>query len=125
MKNLIPFRGTVEKLRRAVRTRLKAVRARLRLDPECFLESCTCIVHVGANSGQERNLYARLGLKVVWIEPITETYERLVCNIKSYSNQTAIRALLTDHAGDAVTLNISNNSGESSSIFDLALHKDN
>ena len=117
MGNHIAIWGALRKLGRTVRRWLK-------LDPDRFLESCSCIVHVGANSGQERHLYSRFGLTVVWIEPIPAIYEQLVYNIQSHPKQTAIRALLTDHAGDAVKLNISNNSGESSSIFDLAQHKD-
>src|SRR5262249_28499326 len=93
-------------------------------DPDQFLQFCSSLVHVGANSGQERALYHHYGLKVFWIEPIPEVYEQLVRNIQPYSNQTAIRALLTDRAGDIVQLNIANNSGLSSSIFDLKLHKD-
>ena len=89
-----------------------------------FLKSCASIVHVGANSGQERELYSHYDLEVIWIEPIPAVYEQLVSNIKPYPKQTAIQALLTDRAGETVKLNIANNSGESSSIFDLALHKD-
>jgi FkbM family methyltransferase len=89
-----------------------------------FLKYCSSIVHVGANVGQERELYQRHGLAVVWIEPIPAVYEQLVRNIQPYPKQTAIQALLTDRGGDIVQLNISNNSGLSSSIFDLALHKD-
>ena len=89
-----------------------------------FLKSCASIVHVGANSGQERTLYSYYDLEVIWIEPIWAVYEQLVSNIKPYPKQTAIQALLTDRARETVTLHIANNSGASSSIFDLALHKD-
>jgi FkbM family methyltransferase len=93
-------------------------------DPDQFLQFCSSLIHVGANSGQERALYHQYGLKVFWIEPIPEVYEQLVRNIRPYPNQTAIEALLTDRAGDIVQLNIANNSGLSSSILDLKLHKD-
>jgi FkbM family methyltransferase len=89
-----------------------------------FLKSCASIVHVGANSGQERELYRYYNLEVTWIEPIPAVFEQLASNIKPYPKQTAIQALLTDRAGETVKLNIANNSGASSSIFDLALHKD-
>jgi len=88
------------------------------------LKCCSSIVHIGANGGQERELYQRYGLVVVWIEAIPAVYEELVRNIQPYPNQAAVQALLTDRAGDIVQFNISNNSGLSSSIFDLALHRD-
>jgi FkbM family methyltransferase len=93
-------------------------------DPDQFLQFCSTIVHVGANSGQERALYNQHGLTVFWIEPIPDVYEQLVRNIHPYPKQVAVRALLTDKAGEVVQLNIANNSGLSSSIFDLKLHKD-
>jgi FkbM family methyltransferase len=101
-----------------------AVRDRRRFPADRFLKSCASIVHVGANSGQERELYKYYNLEVTWIEPIPVVFEQLVSNIKPYPKQTAIQALLTDRAGETVKLNIANNSGASSSIFDLALHKD-
>jgi len=103
---------------------LRSARNRLTPSPDRFLRSCTRIVHVGANVGQERELYDNHDLAVVWIEPIPSVYEQLVSNIKPYPKQTALQALLTDKAGKTVKLNIANNSGASSSIFDLALHKD-
>jgi FkbM family methyltransferase len=89
-----------------------------------FLKSCNRIVHVGANTGQERELYCRRNLEVVWVEPIPAVYEQLARNIQPYPKQSAVQALLTDRPGDIVELNISNNSGASSSIFDFALHRD-
>jgi FkbM family methyltransferase len=89
-----------------------------------FLKSCNTIIHVGANRGQERQLYESHGLSVVWIEPIPAIYEELVKNIAPYPRQIAIQALLTDKADDLVQFHIANNSGASSSILDLALHKD-
>ena len=97
-------------------------RSRPPADP--FLKSCSRIVHIGANIGQERELYECYGLSVVWIEPIPAVYQELVRNIKPYPRQRAIQALLTDRPGDMVKFNIASNSGASSSIFDLALHKD-
>jgi len=93
-------------------------------DFDGFLKSCARIVHVGANSGQERDLYNRYDLTVIWIEPIPAVYEQLACNIQPYPKQRAIQALLTDRAGDTVQFNIASNSGQSSSILHLALHKD-
>ncbi len=93
-------------------------------DPSAFLRSCRSVVHVGANTGQERDLYARDNLDVLWIEPIPAVYAQLVHNIREYPHQRALQALITNRAGDMRTLNIASNNGASSSILDFALHKD-
>src|SRR6516225_11709594 len=82
------------------------------------------VIHVGANDGEERHWYDGYGLKVVWIEPIPDVFERLVENIRDFPDQRAINALITNEDGALCTLHISNNSGHSSSILDLHLHKD-
>lgn len=87
-----------------------------------FLRSCGTIVHVGANSGQERDHYEKFGLNVIWFEPIPEIFEQLLENIRPYGRQIAIRALLSDKVGTLVDFNIASNAGASSSILDLALH---
>jgi FkbM family methyltransferase len=92
--------------------------------PDAYLRRCKGVIHVGANTGQEAPAYAALGLPVVWIEPIPGVYDRLLKNIAAYPNQRAIKALITDADDQLVTLHVSNNDGLSSSIFDLALHKD-
>jgi FkbM family methyltransferase len=81
-------------------------------------------VHVGANTGQEAQLYAENNLNVLWIEPIPHVYKELVQNIAVYPAQRAHNALVTDTSGIAFNLNIADNGGQSSSIFDLAEHKE-
>jgi FkbM family methyltransferase len=90
----------------------------LRGKPDSYLRSCRGVIHVGANIGQERDLYASLNLKVVWIEPIPAVYEKLCRNIAGYSNQMAIRALIADREGINLSLHIANNDGASSSILE-------
>lgn len=77
------------------------------------------VVHVGANSGQERNVYRDLGLRTVWVEAIPEVYDRLVVTLQGYPHQTAFKALLTDTDGTGHELHVANNAGASSSIFEL------
>jgi FkbM family methyltransferase len=89
-----------------------------------FLKKSRGIIHIGANDGEERHLYAEHGLKVIWIEPIPDVFQRLVENIRDFPDQRAINALITNEDGALCTLHISNNSGHSSSILDLHLHKD-
>lgn len=82
------------------------------------------MIHAGANSGQERDIYASFGVRVVWIEPLPEIFEELETNISPYSDQLAIRALLGARDNEPQTFRVSNNEGLSSSILDLKYHKD-
>jgi FkbM family methyltransferase len=84
---------------------------------------CNSLIHVGANEGQERYLYESMGLEVLWVEPIPEVFSVLKRNIRGVRKQRATKALLSDKRGQIVTLNVSSNSGASSSIFELAEHK--
>ena len=88
-----------------------------------WLRGVRNLVHVGANTGQEAELYDRYGLGVLWIEPIPSVYARLVEHVKPFSKQATHNALVTDIAGKKHTLRISNNDGASSSILSLAEHK--
>jgi 2-O-methyltransferase len=81
------------------------------------------LIHVGANTGQERDLYRSHGLGVVWVEPIPNIFDQLIKNIATYPKQRAICALLTDKDGSEYDLHISNNN-ISSSILELGQHKD-
>ena len=89
-----------------------------------YLASCSGVIHVGANCGQERDLYARHQLPVVWIEPLNDQFEALNNNIRGLANQVAIRGLITDRDDELHILHVANNAGASSSIFELHLHKD-
>jgi FkbM family methyltransferase len=82
------------------------------------------IIHVGANTGQERYLYGSLGIPVLWVEPIPSVFAVLEANLAGFAGQRALQALVADADGESRTLNIASNNGESSSIFDLHLHKD-
>ena len=93
-------------------------------DPDRFLQDVTGIIHVGANSGQERLRYNQLGLRVIWVEPIPEVFQELLQNIRGLSNQCAFQALITDIDGQPYQFHIANNNGESSSILALKQHKD-
>lgn len=88
-----------------------------------FLPNGKGVVHVGANTGQEREIYDHWGLKVIWFEPIPQVFEQLKSNIADLPLQRAFPFILTDEADTDVELFISNNGGASSSIYDLAEHK--
>jgi len=89
-----------------------------------YLQECRGVIHVGANTGQERKLYDTYNLNVLWIEPIPDVFARLQSYIANYPKQKAVQALITDRDGQEITLHIANNAGASSSIFELGEHKD-
>jgi FkbM family methyltransferase len=109
-------------------TSAKAILLRLRRsfrrDGDQFLKEVRGVVHVGANTGQERGIYDKLGLEVIWIEPIPEVFAKLQDNLSSFPRQRAIRSLVTDKDDEENELHVSSNDGLSSSILDLKDHKD-
>lgn len=78
------------------------------------------IIHVGANSGQERNLYHSLGKSVYWIEADPNIYPKLEENIECFPNQISLCALIYDSI-EKVEFNLSKQS-ERSSIFAFTNH---
>jgi FkbM family methyltransferase len=88
-----------------------------------FLESVSGVIHVGANVGQEREIYKSLGLRVLWIEPIPEVFKKLEKNIADIDNQQAVQALLTNKDNETYSFHVANNNGASSSIFEFKEHK--
>lgn len=103
---------------------MKRIRSKLRMNPDRFLQNISGVIHIGANTGQERELYHRFGLRVIWLEPIPEVFETLQTNLKNFPNQRAIQCLVTDRDDEEYQFHIANNNGASSSILDLKDHKD-
>ena len=97
---------------------------KLSRNPNAYLRQISGVIHVGANAGQERELYARHGLDVIWIEPIPEVFARLEANLQIYPRQRALRYLVTDRDGARYDFHVANNEGLSSSIFELGQHRD-
>jgi FkbM family methyltransferase len=93
-------------------------------DPNRFLSAARGVVHVGANIGQERELYERYGLAVLWLEPLPDAFAQLSANIAGLPRQRAIECLVTDRDGASYQFNVANNGGESSSILPLKEHRD-
>ena len=107
-----------------IKTLLRLLKRALRKSPHNFLKEVSGVVHVGANLGQERELYSTHGLSVVWIEPIPEVFTQLNTNIRGCKNQLAFQALVTDVDDKEYEFHIANNDGASSSILELKQHKD-
>ena len=91
---------------------------------DSFLSKVPGVIHVGANTGQERDKYASLGLNVIWVEPIPTVFGELLSNISGIANQRACNYLLAEEHGKEYTFHIANNGGASSSILDLAKHRE-
>ncbi len=89
-----------------------------------FLAGISGLIHVGANTGQERALYASHGLSVVWVEPIPAVFRQLEQNLQGYPRQRAVQYLLCDQDGRSCQLHIASNGGESSSMLELAEHRE-
>lgn len=89
-----------------------------------FLPLLRGVVHVGANTGQERRVYDSYGLRILWVEPIPEIFARLQRNIAGYEGQSAVQALVADRAGVEVDFHIADNQGASSSMLELARHQE-
>lgn len=107
-----------------VKALLRPIKKAITKHPDRFLKDISGVVHVGANTGQERDLYNSYGLNVIWVEPIPEVFAQLNANIRGFKNQCAFQALVTDIDNKEYQFNISNNDGASSSILDFKQHKD-
>lgn len=91
--------------------------------PFRFLNKSRGVIHIGANSGQERGTYSIFGINVAWVEPVPHIFKKLEKNIYNYKKQVAFQYLITDKDNEEKTLNIANNESLSSSIFTLDKHQ--
>lgn len=74
----------------------RVVYSKINHNPHYYLKHVTDVIHVGANLGQERYLYAAHGLKVLWIEPLPDIFCTALKNIESFPDQTDVNYLITD-----------------------------
>lgn len=119
------LRGVIGGALRAIVGKDLYTRLRIGSLPEhSYLGKVPGIIHIGANTGQERELYAAFGLHVAWIEPIPEVFDRLKCNISAFPKQRAYKYLVIDRDGEEYTFNVADNDGASSSILDFSRHKE-
>lgn len=89
-----------------------------------YLTKVSGVIHIGANTGQERKLYQSLDLHIIWIEPIPDVFAKLEANIKKIKTQRAFQALVADVDGKEFEFHIASNNGASSSIMNFKQHKD-
>jgi FkbM family methyltransferase len=104
---------------------LQRVKHRLRSSQDAaFFSLLRGVVHIGANTGQERRLYDSYGLQVLWVEPIPEVFAKLQENISGFEGQRAVQALVADQDGIEVDFHVASNDGASSSMLEMAQHRD-
>lgn len=84
--------------------------------------NATGVLHIGASTGQEAEKYHKHGLKVIWFEAIPEVFKLLKRNVVQYTGTVCINACVSDRDGDIVDFNISNNEGQSSSMYEFGTH---
>lgn len=81
------------------------------------------VLHLGANTGQEAEIYAQLGVpRVIWVEAEPNLFKKLQAHIQQFPGQQALRACVGEEDGKEVEFHIANNGGQSSSILELGTH---
>jgi FkbM family methyltransferase len=94
------------------------------LSNEHILEKVRGVIHVGANYGQEREVYDRHKLHVLWFEPIPSVFRELLNNLSGLVFQDAYRFLVWDTPGIDIPFHVTDNEGQSSSALELHRHKE-
>jgi FkbM family methyltransferase len=81
------------------------------------------VLHLGANVGEEAQVYDQLGIKnVIWVEANPEVYQTLVMNVAQYGHRH-FNFCVGDENKEEVIFHISNNGSQSSSVLELGTHK--
>lgn len=84
----------------------------------------TGVLHVGAHWAEEAQDYYQNGVqRTAWVEANPSDMMFLISNLQPYSEHWIFNDCISDIDGQEVTLNISNNQGQSSSILQLGTHK--
>jgi FkbM family methyltransferase len=82
------------------------------------------VLHIGANIGEEAPVYAELGIhNQIWFEANPDIYEKLLNNLREYPFATAYNFCVGDEGRKFVTLHVSSNGSQSSSVLELGTHK--
>jgi FkbM family methyltransferase len=109
-------------LQRKLQSLLRRIRLCMTGGTLRYIKSAKGVIHVGANTGQERYVYEKFGLDVVWIEAAPDLFAALQSNIRDLPHQKAIECLVSDKNGAEHVFHIASNNGASSSILELKEH---
>jgi FkbM family methyltransferase len=81
------------------------------------------LIHIGAHYGEEVHSYIKHGVpNVVFFEPLKSNFYVLQQNIKDYSDKVIAHQVALGDSNGTVTMNISDNYGQSSSILNPKVH---
>jgi len=94
------------------------------LSNEHILDKVRGVIHVGANYGQEREVYAHHHLSVLWFEPIPKVWKELNQNIKQLRDQWAYQFAVWDEDEQVHFFHVTDNEGQSSSVLEFGKHTD-
>lgn len=83
------------------------------------LSSVEGVIHIGASTGQELDLYQRVASRVLWIEAIPEVHEALERKILNSSAMESAQSLVWSKSGETLSFNLASNDMHSSSVFQL------
>lgn len=84
----------------------------------------TGVLHLGANTGQEAEVYQRNHIeRVVWVEALPSVHAELVQNISKYPGHVALQACVSDVDGQEVVFNVASNGAQSSSFLEFGTHE--
>ena len=99
------------------------IKRRLSFQESTIWTEVDAILHIGANYGQERDFYESHQLEVDWVEANPQVVNKLKEHIRKRPFQRAYQGLIAEVDGRECDCYISNNAGESSSIYDFGEHK--
>ena len=65
-----------------------------------------------------------MAISALWIQPVPNFFAQLKDNIALYPSQRALNYLVTETDGELAIMHVASNDGASSSLLELADHKD-
>lgn len=75
------------------------------------------VLHVGANMGQEAEVYQRLGAhRVIWVEGFEDYFRKLESHLSAFPGQEAHCVLVSDRDGEELQFRIASNTGSSTAM---------
>jgi len=81
------------------------------------------VLHLGANTGQEAEVYHGRGVKrVIWVEAIPELFEKLKRNVARWPQDITYCACVSDVNDERVRFQVASNGGQSSSFLEFGTH---